>query len=342
MTPLTETKLLNSRLSSQPKLVSVEISNSENKRYGEGDRDPLIVRSAWTHTIDRVSRGKGTQSSPQIQTPDGELIWYGETPALGEHKSIATLSKDKSEVAKFLLMPMLLPSDNGGAHNGHLRLVMSHHSFFDPTVKAQIESQVLGRHQFNRNGQLVDVTVDSVELVPEGVGAYWLASELKQLNPGYSLIVEIGYRTTEVWLVDDSGEPIKGDPLQFGVYNLASAIAADDAIREAVLGTASTPKQVSDTQISIALKHDRIAKLAPEQWQLIKKRHISRWCDDVVGTVLSQYESEMNQAEQVLFSGGGSMLIKPQLRSLDFWVDDQAQTASVRGAYYHVLSRTQL
>lgn len=332
---------LRNKLGHEPKLISIEISNSQGKRYGEGDKDPLIVHSAWTHTIDRVSRGKGTQSSPQIQTNDGESVWFGETTALGDHQSIATLGKDKSEIAKFLMMPLLLPSDNGGAHDGHLRIVMSHHSYFDPTVKQRIESQILGRHQFTRNGQSVDVTVDAVDLVPEGVGAYWLASELGQLKPGYSLTIEIGYRTTEVWLVDDAGEPIKGEPIQFGVFNLASAIASDDEVRIALLGTTDTPKQVKDSQIAISLKQGKIAKIDAAKWEAIKDRHLNRWKDDVIGMVFSQHESSLSQAEQILFSGGGAMLLRERLlrANPNFWVDSDAQTASVRGSYYHFLNR---
>ncbi|MCY6492111.1 ParM/StbA family protein [Leptolyngbya sp. GGD] len=341
MTPLTELKTLNSQTGTQPKLISIEISNSQGKRYGEGDREPLIVHSAWTHTVDRVSRGKGTQSSPQIQTQDDGLVWFGEIPALGEHQSIATLGKDKSEIARFLLYPLLREDDNGGAHDGHLRIVMSHHSYFDPEIQRRIEKQTLGRHQFTRNGRDIDVIVDSVDLVPEGVGAYWLASELGQLNSGYSLTIEIGYRTTEVWLVNDAGEPIKGEPIQFGVFNLASAIASDDEVRSALLGTTDTPKQVRDSQIAIALKQGKIAKLDSQQWDLIKTRHLERWKDDVIGMVFAQHESSLAQAEQILFSGGGAALLRERLRRANpnFWVDGDAQTASVRGSYYHFLSR---
>lgn len=323
-----------------PKLISIEISNSQGKRYGEGDRDTLMVHSAWTHTVDRVSRGKGTHSNPQIVTEAGELIWFGETPALGEHQSIATQAKDKSEIAGFLLKPLLLPSDSGGAHSGKLHIVMSHHSYFDSEVKTTIEREILGRHQFTRNGEAVDVTVEAVELVPEGAGAYWLATELGQLKSGYTLTIEIGYRTTEVWLMDESGDPVKGEPIQFGVFNLAQAIAADDEVREALLGTTHTPKQVKDSQISIALKTDHIAKLAPDQWQIVKSRHLERWKEDIIGMVFSQHEASLSQAEQILFSGGGAMLLRDRLASNpNFWVDEQAHTASVRGSYYHFLSQ---
>ncbi|BAS54251.1 hypothetical protein NIES2135_04980 [Leptolyngbya boryana NIES-2135] len=331
---------LRNKVGYSSKLISIEISNSQGKRYGEGDINPLIVHSAWTHTIDRVARGKGTQSSPQIQTKDGETIWFGEMPALGEHQSIATLGRDKSEMAAFLLMPLLLPEDNGGAHGGHLRIVMSHHSYFDPAVKQRIEDQILGRHQFTRNGREVDVIVDSVELVPEGVGAYWLASELNQLKSGYTLSIEIGYRTVEVWLLDDAGEPIKGEPIQFGVFNLASAISSDDEVRTALLGTTDTPKTVKDTQIAIALKQGKIAKIKDQQWEAIKTRHLERWKDDVIGMIFSQHEAILTQAEQILFSGGGAMLLRERLLKANpnFWVDSDAQTASVRGSYYHFLS----
>lgn len=329
---------LQNKLGIQPKLISLELSNSQGKRYGEGDKDALIIHSAWTHNVDRVSRGKGTHSSPQIQH-DGSLVWFGETPALGEHQSIATLGKDKSELAAFLLRPLLLPSDNGGAHDGRLRIVMSHHSYFEPEVKARIESQVLGRHYFSRNGQPIDVFVESLELVPEGIGAYYLASELGQLKPGYSLTIEIGYRTTELWLVNEEGSILLGEPIQFGVYNLASAIANDDEVRRALLGSASTVNTVRDTQVAIALKQNRIAKMTQHQWESVKERHLNRWKDEVLGVVFSRQGDALAQTEQFLFSGGGAMLLREKLLDAGFWVDEDAQTASVRGSYYHFLSR---
>ncbi len=323
-----------------PKLISIEISNSQGKRYGEGDQAALMVHSAWTHTVDRVSRGKGTHSSPQIVTSKGDLVWFGETCVLGEHQSIATQAKDKSEIAGFLLQPLLLPVDSGGAHNGRLHVVMSHHSYFDPAIQAKIEQQVLGRHHFYRNGAEINVIVDAVSLVPEGVGAYWLASELGKLKSGYTLTIEIGYRTTEVWLVNEAGEPVKGEPMQCGVFNLASAIAADDDVRRTLLGTSNTPKQVNDSQIALALKHGSIAKIPPDHWQVIQARHLSRWKEDIIGRVFSQHEASLAQAEQILFSGGGAMLLRDRLTgSPNFWVDEEAHTASVRGSYYHFLSQ---
>jgi hypothetical protein len=332
MTPLTEARSLNTQLGHSPKLISIEISNSQGKRYGEGDREALIVHAAWTSDIEPLAIGKGTAESPQIKTDRGDLIWFGEKPAKGKHQSIATSFSDKSEMARHLIMPLLLPSDNGD-----VRLVISHHSIHDPVIEARLKTQLLGRHHFIRNDREVDVNVVDVRLVHEGIGAYWLASDIGQLKRGDALVVEIGYRTTESWIVDSEGNPERGEPIQMGVFDLATSISNDPTIRAALINDRHSAERVTDTQIAIALKHDHLAKIDPAQWQKVKAKHLAQWQEKVIGTVFSRNEGYLSQVEQILFSGGGSMLLRDQLRTLDFWVDESAHTASVRGSLLHHL-----
>ncbi|MEP0917003.1 hypothetical protein NC981_09240 [Leptolyngbya sp. DQ-M1] len=253
MTPLTEARSLTSQIGTQPKLISIELSNSQGKRYGEGDREALIVHAAWTTDIEPLAIGKGTAESPQVKTESGDLIWFGEKPAKGKHQSIATSTCDKSEKARHLIMPLLLPSDNGD-----VRLVISHHSIHDPVIEARLKTQLLGRHHFIRNDREVDVNVVDIQLVHEGLGAFWLASELNQLKRGDALVVEIGYRTTESWIVDEYGNPERGTPVQMGVFELASSIANDPTVRNALILDLHSAEKVTDTQIAIALKNDRL------------------------------------------------------------------------------------
>lgn len=306
--------------------IAIELSNSQGKRY-DGTGDPLIVQAAWTHTIPRTARGKGTNTSPQLVTmPKSERVWFGELAAEREHQSVANSARGKAELARFLLMPLLLPSDMGD-----LKLVMSYHSLFDREAVDQLEA-VKGFYRFTRNGSEVCCNVSDIELVPEGMGAYWLGCEDGNLSPNLkTLAVELGYRTSEVWVIKD-GEIVAGEPIEeLGVYNLAKEIADDDIIRASILGSVSGSASVNPSQIAIALKRGILAKTP--QWEMVKKPYIDRWADKVLGRILTDYSSDLNTIEQIVFSGGGAMLIRNRLTAAGFHVDRNADTASLRGAY---------
>lgn len=323
---------LSQKVGDAPKVIAIELSNSQGKRYS-GSGEVLIVQAAWTHTIDRVARGKGTMTSPQLVI-DNEPVWFGDIPAQGEHTSIANSAKDKAELADFLLKPLLLPEDNGNVH-----LILSYHSTFNHDLCDLLRHKVLGIHHFLRNGQQVAVNVTGVTLIPEGLGAFWLALSNDAIAARKTLVVECGYRTTEAWIVTAEGEIIGGEPLEdLGVYYLAQEIAQDDGVRAAILGSTVTSKQVNPTQIGIALRTGEIAKMTPEQWQAVARKYIARWYDRLLGRLTTDYAADLNTTEQIVFSGGGAMLVQERLRAAGIAVDDHAHTASIRGAYWQYAS----
>lgn len=324
---------LSQKLGDRPKVIAVELSNSQGKRFSATDPEVLIIQAAWTHTIDRVARGKGTQTSPQLVI-DGEPVWFGEIPAQGDHTSIANLTKDKSEASGFLLKPLLLPEDSGDVH-----LICSYHSTFNTELCEAIKRQLMGVHRFIRNGQEVAVNVTGVTLIAEGLGAFWLALSNDAIARKKTLVVECGYRTVEAWIVTGDGDIIGGDVLEdFGVYYLASEIAADDHIRAAILGSATTSRQINPTQIAIALKTGELAKVSKPQWEAISRKYIDRWYDRLLGRLTTDYASELTTVEQIVFSGGGSMLVRDKLIAAGIVVDSDAATASIRGAFWQYAS----
>lgn len=310
---------------SQPKLVAIEISNSQNKRF-DGNGQPLIVQSVWKDKIPLISKGKGSETSPQVMIGHNQY-WFGEMAANGDHISVANTAQDKSCHVRLLLSSLLLPSDRV------IRLVMSYHSPFDTAAVNRIKQDCLGVHSFIRNGKDVRVTVADVEVVPEGIGALWLAREngVPSVN---TLAVELGFRTGEPWIVNAEGQIIGGQPLEdLGIYNLCRDIAQDDSVRAVILGTITSSRQVNPSQIAIALRTGTLSKMHPERWQVIANSYIKRWADKALGRLLTDYAEELNNIEQLIFSGGGAMLARERFLKAGIHVDERADTASVRGMY---------
>ena len=312
--------------SATSKLVAIEISNSQNKRY-DGSGEPLIVQSVWKDKIPLISKGKGTETSPQIATKTRQY-WFGEMAANGEHISVANTAQDKSCYVRLLLSSLLLPTDRT------VKLIMSYHSPFDTEAIERIKQDCLGVHSFVRNGKDVRVTVSDVEIVPEGIGALWLARK-NGVPEATTLTVELGYRTGEPWIVNAEGQIIGGQPLEdLGIYYLCRSIADDESVRAAILGMITSSRQVNPSQIAIALRTGVLPKMHPDRWQAIANSYIKRWADKAIGRIMTDYASELDNVEQLVFSGGGAMLARERFLKAGIHVDDRADTASVRGMYY--------
>lgn len=315
-----------STATTKPKLIAVEISNSQNKRY-DGTGEPLIVQSVWKDKIPLISKGKGTETSPQVVLQSNQY-WFGEMAANGEHISVANTAQDKSCYVRLLLSSLLLPTDR------EVRLVMSYHSPFNTEAVDRIKHACLGVHSFVRNGKDVRVTVTDVEIVPEGIGALWLARQ-NGVPETTTLTVELGYRTGEPWIVSAEGQIIGGQPLEdLGIYHLCRSIADDESVRATILGMITSSRQVNPSQIAIALRTGTLSKMHPERWQAIAKSYIKRWADKVIGRIMTDYASELDNVEQIVFSGGGAMLARERFLKAGIHVDDRADTASVKGMYY--------
>lgn len=312
--------------SATSKLIAMEISNSQNKRY-DGTGEPLIVQSVWKDKIPPISKGKGTETSPQIVTKTHQY-WIGEMAANGDHISVANTAQDKSCHTRLLLSSLLLPTDRT------VKLVMSYHSPFDTEAINRIKQDCLGVHNFIRNGKEVRVTVSDVEIVPEGIGALWLARQngVPEVN---TLTVELGYRTGEPWIINAEGQIIGGQPLEdLGIYYLCRSISDDESVRAAILGMINSSRQVNPSQIAIALRTGTLSKIHPDRWQTIANSYIKRWADKVIGRIMTDYAAELDNVEQLVFSGGGAMLARERFIKAGIHVDDRADTASVRGMYY--------
>ena len=219
------------------RLVSFENSNSWLKRHdSEGT---LIIQAGYTESIGMMA--KGNDENPIVISGSSKR-WYGSKACLADHKRIHGL--DKIGTARESFAACLRPSD----HGRDLIVIASHWDYGNLT---DLKTALTGQYKVIRNGETIQSIVIQVLPVLEGLGSYEAVKS--KLDPGHSLLIEVGYGTAEEWLIDESGEVVDGNPVTaLGVAKLVTSIAADPSVK-AGLGITSNSTSVNLSLISAAL-----------------------------------------------------------------------------------------
>lgn len=302
------------------RLISFEPSHSWLKRCDE--RGPLVVQAGYRESP--TGRIPKDNQNPLIEL-EGQRRWYGALACEGDHKS--PLYSRKESEARAAFAACLQESDDCR----DLTIVVSHHQ--EDTATA-IARSLEGYYSVIRNGRTINCNVIRAIPETEGMGTYYLLKP--QLKPTKTLLFELGFGSSEEWIIHPNGA-IQGEATEvMAVSGLVAKIAADQTIRAHSLKLAE--QQINLDLISKALRSGTYGSLPREHWEAIAQKYIESWYQGIKGYMLKRYGSELQTSPNIVFTGGGAALIADRVSKFAT-VPTDPQTASVRGLYGHYSKR---
>ncbi|NJP10987.1 MAG: ParM/StbA family protein [Leptolyngbyaceae cyanobacterium RU_5_1] len=294
-------------------------------KFWDGTNHPRAIRSVRYQLPQGRDAVRFLDTSPLIELPDHTRYHLG-VQAYKYRRQQQTVIENKVELARLHLYACLEPWDN--ATEFSLNLYIS-----TPELgKNQnvLQSQLMGVHEFKRNGVPFRVTVDRVEVEREGMGAYIYAQRLGLIpDTGYTVVIDIGGGTWLTRLVDAEGDVIDENVMdRGGAYELAASISFDKRLIDA-LGTTVDPGIIMD-----GFKTGHSYADTGLAWGAWLEEYLDPWFRGIFQTVKAQYTPYMARVTRFLVTGGGSYLIAERLagRKL-FAVIPDPQFANVRGLF---------
>lgn len=305
-------------------IASLDFGNYALKSMTSDDA-PLLIRSAHCEIAKGQKPLKASHSSPHVELDD--KLYHVGSQALKYSAYQPTVTQDKATLAKLHLAASI-------AQSGRYHLVVSHHS---PDEYAELLTRsLIGRHVWRRNGQPVGVTVESVDVVPEGWGAYQLA-KMRGYVPrrGYTVLIDLGGSTWLSSVYDEDGDRIAHDTHdREGCYSLAVQISQDDrlksALREGYRITAPDPSAIMD-----GFTNQHYYAQTPICWAEWLPEYLDPWWRGIVNTLKSVYQNHLPSVQRFIVTGGASHLISAKVAtSPAFVVMPDPSTANVIGAWH--------
>lgn len=242
----------------------------------------------------------------------------------------ATIS-DKVDIALKLALPTFTPAPDGNP----IHIETLYTSLPDPERNAaQLVTTLQGRHRYNRNGVEIDLTIESVDVQPEGIGSYWLCLHHGLVTTGAAIgILDLGGKTACLTLVDEDGEIIPDSRLVFatgGTYALASMIAADPRLTTAVRDVPKTDVLL-DAIASNSLRYGQTGISFGEYYQ----DYLQQWFQGILGELQTRWQKYFHRIGKVLVTGGSANLIKPLIANNTYFaIVPHAQLANCAGLLY--------
>jgi hypothetical protein len=310
-----------------PKLLATRAlaldAGNYDLKFWDGSQHPKAIRSVRFQLPQGRDAVRHSEASPLIELPDGTRYHFG-AQAYKYRRQQQTVMENKAELAKLHLYACLEPWE--GATEFSLEVYASTP---DPWRNGDaIKQQLLGFHQFKRNGLEYRVMVEQVEVEREGMGAYTYAQRLGLIpDSGYTIVVDIGGGTWLSRLVDETGDVIDENVMdRGGAYELATAISFDRRLTDA-LGTTADPSLVMD-----GFRQEHFYGDTEITWQPWLEEYLDPWFKGIFQTVKAQYTPYMARVTRFLVTGGSTHLIADRLagRRL-FAVMGDPQFANVRG-----------
>lgn len=304
--------------------LALDAGNYELK-FWDGSGLPKAIRSVRFQLPQGRDAVRCSESSPLIELLDGSRYHFG-TQAYKYRRQQQTVVENKVELARLHLYACLEPWDGSTEFSLNLNV-----STPEP-AKSQnaLRSQLLGLHEFSRNGVPFRVTVERVEVEREGMGAYLYAQRLGIIpDSGYTIVIDIGGGTWLTRLVDAEGDVIDENVMdRGGAYELATSISFDRRLADS-LGTTADPGIVMD---GFRVGHSYAD--TGLSWSAWLEEYLDPWFRGIFQTVKAQYTPYMARVTRFLVTGGSSHLIAERLagRKL-FAVMPDPQFANVRGLF---------
>lgn len=307
------------------RILALDAGNYDLKFY-DGTGHPKAIRSVRYQLPKGRDAVRYSDASPLIELPDGSRHHFG-AQAYKYRRQQQTVIENKVELARLHLYACLEPI-NGVVSEFPLELYLSTP---EPAKHGKaIQEQLLGKHEFVRNGIRFKVDVQTVTVAREGMGAYYHARKEGQIpDSGYTIVVDIGGGTWLTRLIDAEGDVIDENVMnRGGTYELATSISFDKRLTMA-LGTSADPSIVMD-----GFRVDHAYADTGLSWADWLDEHLDPWFKGIFQTVKAQYTPYMARVTRFLVTGGGSHLITERLagRKL-FTVMGDPQFANVRGLF---------
>ncbi|EKQ67660.1 hypothetical protein OsccyDRAFT_3943 [Leptolyngbyaceae cyanobacterium JSC-12] len=294
-------------------------------KFWDGTNSPKAIRSVHYQLPQGRDPVRFLDTSPLIELPDGTRYHFG-VQAYKYRRQQQTVIENKVELARLHLYACLEPWDGNTEFSLNLHISTPELS----RNEALLRSQLMGVHEFKRNGVAFHVTVGQVNVEREGMGAYYYAQRLGLIpDSGYTIVVDIGGGTWLTRLVDGEGEVIDENVMdRGGSYELAASISFDRRLTDA-LGTTVDPGLVMD-----GFKAGHSYADTGLSWAPWLEEYLDPWFRGIFQTVKAQYTPYMARVTRFLVTGGGSHLIAERLagRKL-FAVIPDPQFANVRGLF---------
>lgn len=315
--------------------IALDAGNYDLK-FWNGVGHPRSIRSVRFQLPQGRDPVRYSDYSPLIELPDGTRYHFG-TQAYKYRRQQQTVVENKVDLSRLHLYACLEPGSFGVAQSANRDEEMSqfplhvYASTPDPSRNADtIRSQLLGMHEFKRNGIPFRITVEHVEVEREGIGAYRYAQQLGLIpDSGYTIVIDIGGGTWLTRLIDAEGDVIDENVMdRGGSYELATSISFDKRMIDA-LGTTADPAIVMD-----GFKSGHVYADTGVSWSLWLEEYLDPWFKGIFQTIKAQYTPYMARVTRFLVTGGSSHLIAERLagRKL-FAVMPDPQFANVRGLF---------
>lgn len=312
-------------MASTTPVLALDAGNYDLKFYN-GHSHPKAIRSVRYQLPQGRDAVSFSEASPLIELSDGRRYHFG-AQSYKYRRQQQTVIENKVDLARLHLYACLEPLAGGVAEYGLNLLVSTPDPFRNGEA---IQEQLLGRHDFTRNGVDFRVTVESVTVEREGMGAYHYAKTQGVIpNHGYTIVIDIGGGTWLTRLVDADGEVIDENVLdRGGTYELAVAISFDRRLTDP-LGSSADPCIVMD-----GFRIDHVYADTGLSWAGWLDEYLEPWFKGIFQTVKAQYTPYMPRVTRFLVTGGGSHLISERLQGRNlFAVMGDPQFANVRGLF---------
>ena len=295
-----------------PKLptLAVDFGNYELKSF-DGTGKPRAIRSIHRKLPHGVNALVVKRNSPLVEvdgdSPSGtrrERYHFGfQASKYSSHEQTARL--DKALLAQLHLYACM------EATEGTYRLVVSHHS--PEYVTADIRKALIGKHSYRRNGQECTITVKAVEVVPEGMGAYWAAHQAGFIpNTGHTIIIDIGGGSWLYRVVDSDGDIIAQSVAdRMGSYALASQIALDDRLKSPLRRyglTSADPGKVLEGFVS-GHRYEETGI----SWADWLDEYRDPWFSNIFSQLRADLASYLPATRRFIVCGGGAHLVSHKL-----------------------------
>lgn len=304
-------------------VLALDAGNYDLKFFN-GNGHPKAIRSVRYQLPQGRDAVSFSEASPLIELPDGRRYHFG-AQAYKYRRQQQTVIENKVELARLHLYACLEPLP-GEVTDYTLQLQVSTP---DPARNGEdIQEQLLGTHEFVRNGLEFRVQVASVDVKREGMGAYHYAKTQGTIpGNGYTIVIDIGGGTWLTRLVDTGGEVIDENIMdRGGTYELATAISFDHRLTDQ-LGSSADPCIVMD-----GFRIEHIYADTGLAWVDWLDEYLDPWFKGIFQTVKAQYTPYMPRVTRFLVTGGGSHLISERLQGRElFAVMGDPQFANVRG-----------
>ncbi|HIK15727.1 MAG TPA: ParM/StbA family protein [Leptolyngbyaceae cyanobacterium M33_DOE_097] len=292
-------------------------------KFWDGSGHPKAIRSVRYQLPSGRDSVRFSEASPLIELTDGSRFHFG-AQAYKYRRQQQTVVENKVELSRLHLYACLEPWEDETEFSLHI-----YASTPEPARNAEaIRQQLLGFHEFRRNGLDYRVNVEQVEVEREGMGAYRYAQRLNLIpNSGYTIVIDIGGGTWLTRLVDEEGEVIDENVMdRGGAYELATSISFDRRLTDE-LGTTADPSLVMD-----GFRNDHVYADTGLTWEPWLEEHLEPWFKGIFQTVRAQYTPYMARVTRFLVTGGSTHLISERLANKPlFAVMGDPQFANVRG-----------